>query len=535
MRVLVTGSDGYLGALIAPHLMQRGHEVVGVDTGFYRVGWLFNGVDVAPRTVSKDVRSLVADDLDGIDAVVHLAELSNDPLGELSPTITHEINHKGSMHLARLARDCGVERFVYSSSCSVYGVATDGDVTEGSPTNPQTAYAVCKTLVESGLDEMADDDFSPTILRNATVYGASPRMRFDLVLNNLAGLARTTGEIAMTSDGTPWRPLVHALDVAHAIACTLEAPRDLVHRETFNVGDTAQNYQVKEIAEIVAEAFPGCRLSFGTNGADNRSYRVSFDKINATLPGFRCDWDAVAGRVSFETCSTWSTSTPRPSGSAPTPGSSNSSICSDRGRSIPASTGRRSPTAAPPRGTMRFIETDLPGAMIIEPELMTDDRGGFARTFCRHEFEAHGLNPEVAQANVSFNHRAGTLRGMHYQLPPAAEAKLVRCTRGAIYDVAVDLRPDSPTYLRHVGVELSAENRRALVVPELFGHGYQALTDDAEVVYMVSEFYTPGQERGFRYDDPAVGITWPMPVTSLSTKDGDWAPLAIDVLAEDGR
>lgn len=177
---------------------------------------------------------------------------------------------------------------------------------------------------------------------------------------------------------------------------------------------------------------------------------------------------------------------------------------------------------------MHFNETHLSGAFVIEPELHTDDRGAFARTFCRREFEAHGLKPDVAQANLSFNHRAGTLRGMHYQLPPAAEAKLVRCTRGAIYDVAVDLRPDSPTYRHHVGIELSAENRRALYVPEVFGHGYQALTDDAEVVYLVSEFYSPGQERGFRYDDPAVGISWPMPVTVVSAKDAGWGPLALD-------
>jgi nucleoside-diphosphate-sugar epimerase len=184
---------------------------------------------------------------------------------------------------------------VYSSSCSVYGVATDDDVTEESPTNPQTAYAVCKTLVEGELRDMADARFSPTILRNATVYGASPRMRFDLVLNNLAGLAYTTGEITMTSDGSPWRPLVHARDVARAITCVLEAPVELVGGEVFNVGESAQNYQVKEIAEIVAAVFPGCRLGFGLDGADNRSYRVSFDKIAAALPEFRCAWDAEAG------------------------------------------------------------------------------------------------------------------------------------------------------------------------------------------------------------------------------------------------
>jgi nucleoside-diphosphate-sugar epimerase len=230
-----------------------------------------------------------------VDAVVHLAELSNDPTGQLAPDITYDINHRGSVHLATLSKQAGVQRFVYMSSCSVYGVATEGDVTEESPVNPQTAYAICKTLVERDVQAMADDQFSPTFMRNATAYGASPRMRFDIVLNNLAGLAWTTQEIKMMSDGTPWRPLVHALDIGKAIVCALEAPRDLIHNQIFNVGDSAQNYQVKEIAEIVADIFKGCRLSFGQQGADNRSYRVSFDKINSVLPGFKCEWDARRG------------------------------------------------------------------------------------------------------------------------------------------------------------------------------------------------------------------------------------------------
>jgi nucleoside-diphosphate-sugar epimerase len=230
-----------------------------------------------------------------VEAVVHMAELSNDPTGALAPNITYDINHKGSIHIANLAKAAGVRRFVYMSSCSVYGVATGGDVTEDSPVNPQTAYAECKTLVERDVRLMADDGFSPTFMRNATAFGASPRMRFDIVLNNLSGLAWTTKEIAMVSDGTPWRPLVHALDICKSIACALEAPRDLIHNETFNVGDTAHNYQVRQIAEIVAETFPGCKLSFGENGSDNRSYRVSFEKINTKLPGFKCEWDAKRG------------------------------------------------------------------------------------------------------------------------------------------------------------------------------------------------------------------------------------------------
>jgi nucleoside-diphosphate-sugar epimerase len=295
MKVLVTGTEGYLGCLLPPLLVEKGHEVLGVDTGYYKTGWLYNGTQVTAKTLNKDIRDISIEDLQGVDAIVHMAELSNDPTGQLAPHITYEINHKGSVRLAKLAKESGVRRFVYMSSCSVYGVATEGDVTEESPVNPQTAYAECKTLVERDVQPLADDNFSPTFMRNATAFGASPRMRFDIVLNNLSGLAWTTQEIKMTSDGTPWRPLVHALDICKAIVCAIEAPRDIIHNQIFNVGDTANNYRVKEIAEIVAGVFPGCQLSFGTQGADNRSYRVSFEKINTILPGFKCDWDAKRG------------------------------------------------------------------------------------------------------------------------------------------------------------------------------------------------------------------------------------------------
>jgi nucleoside-diphosphate-sugar epimerase len=295
MKILVTGTEGYLGSLLAPILMKQGHDILAVDTGFHKSGWLYNGSPVTARTLNKDIRDIAVDDLEGIDAVVHMAELSNDPTGELAPHITYEINHKGSVRLAELAKRADAERFVYMSSCSVYGLAAESYLSEESPVNPQTAYAICKTLVERDLRSMADDNFSPTFLRNATAYGASPRMRFDIVLNNLAGLAWTTKEIKMVSDGTPWRPLVHALDIAQAIVCALTAPRETIHNETFNVGETAHNYTIKEVAEVIAEVFPGCQLSFGQQGTDNRSYRVSFDKIKARLPGFNCRWDARRG------------------------------------------------------------------------------------------------------------------------------------------------------------------------------------------------------------------------------------------------
>jgi nucleoside-diphosphate-sugar epimerase len=295
MKILVTGTEGYLGSVLAPYLLTHGYDVVGLDTGFYKEGWLYHGAELTALTLNKDVRRVTADDLLGFDAVVHMAELSNDPAGQLNPAVTYDINHKGSLRLARLARKAGVNRFIYTSSCSVYGVAEAGEVTEESPVNPQTAYAVCKTLVERDVSALANNRFSPTFLRNATAFGASPRMRFDVVLNNLAGLAFTTGEIRMTSDGTPWRPLVHALDICKAVRCALDAPRSVVHNQIFNVGDTSANYRVREIAESVAGVFENCRLIFGEASADNRSYRVSFEKINSKLPGFACEWDVAAG------------------------------------------------------------------------------------------------------------------------------------------------------------------------------------------------------------------------------------------------
>ena len=295
MRILLTGSEGYIGTVLGPYLLDRGHDVVGFDTGFHRAGWLFNGVVRQPAWLNRDTRTITVDDLAGFDAVVHLAELSNDPLGELAADATFDINHRGSVRLATLAREAGVERFIHMSSCSVYGAAGSGDSTELSPTEPLTAYAKCKVLVERDVAALAGDGFSPTFLRNATAFGASPRMRFDLVVNDLAAHAWTERVIRMTSDGRPWRPFVHVLDIAQAIACVLDAPREAVHAEIFNVGDNAGNYQVRQVAEIIAEVFEGCETVFGDSGGDQRNYRASFDKIHERLPAFHCEWDVRRG------------------------------------------------------------------------------------------------------------------------------------------------------------------------------------------------------------------------------------------------
>jgi nucleoside-diphosphate-sugar epimerase len=298
MRVFVTGVNGYIGAVLAPYLMERGLKIVGLDTGYYRDGWLYSDdrrFATSPYTLNKDLRAVTGADLEGCEAVVHLAELSNDPLGQNNPTVTHQINHRGSMALARTALGLGIRRFVYTSSCSVYGAGSGEFLDETAPLNPQTAYAECKVLVERDLAGMADAQFAPVCLRNATAFGPSPRMRFDIVLNDLCALAWTTRRIAMTSDGSPWRPLVHVEDICEAIYRCLVAPEDAIRGRIFNVGQDSENYRVRELAQIVAAEFPGCEVSVGPSGADNRSYRVSFARIHRELPGFKCRFDARDG------------------------------------------------------------------------------------------------------------------------------------------------------------------------------------------------------------------------------------------------
>jgi nucleoside-diphosphate-sugar epimerase len=299
MKILLTGTEGYIGARAAPILASRGHQVTGLDTGFYRDGCLYLdpvGLPITPHTLFKDLRTLTPKDFEGFDALVHLAELSNDPLGENRPEITFQINHEGSVRIAKAAKAAGVKRFVYASSCSVYGVGSGEDyLDEASPTKPQTAYAKCKVRVEQDVGALAERDFCVTFLRNATAYGPSPRMRFDIVLNDLCALAWTRKKIAMTSDGSPWRPIVHVEDIIEAMGCALEAPADAVNGEIFNVGATGENYRIREIAEIVGRSFPGCEVTVGPPSGDNRSYRVKFDKIATRLPGFRARWTAQRG------------------------------------------------------------------------------------------------------------------------------------------------------------------------------------------------------------------------------------------------
>jgi nucleoside-diphosphate-sugar epimerase len=296
MRVLITGHDGYIGAVMVPMLKDAGHQVVGLDNYLFE-GCVFDSGALAVPSLRRDVRDVQMADLGGFDAVIHLAALSNDPLGDLNPECTYAINHQASVRLARLAKDVGVPRFLFSSSCSLYGVAGGNDMLkEDAAFNPVTPYGASKIRVEEDISKFADENFSPTFLRNATAYGVSPKLRGDLVVNNLVAFAYTTGEALISSDGTPWRPLVHVEDICRAFLAVLHAPRELVHNEAFNVGRTEENYQIHDVADMVKDIVPDSKIKYAEGGGpDPRCYRVDCGKLTRTLPEFQPQWSMRRG------------------------------------------------------------------------------------------------------------------------------------------------------------------------------------------------------------------------------------------------
>ena len=295
MRVLVTGHKGYIGTVLVPMLLAQQHEVVGLDSDLFERCTFGDGIEEIPE-IRKDIRDVEAADVEGYDVILHLAGLSNDPLGNLNPNLTAEINYRASVRLAELAKEAGVPRYIFSSSCSNYGAGGEDLLNEESAFNPVTPYGESKVAVEKEVSQLADDNFSPTFLRNATAYGVSPRLRFDLVLNNLVAWAFTTGRVYIKSDGTPWRPIVHIEDISRAFIAVMNAPREAIHNEAFNVGRNEDNYRIRELADIVEEVVPGCKIEYAEDGGpDKRCYRVDCSKILRVVPEFNPQWNARRG------------------------------------------------------------------------------------------------------------------------------------------------------------------------------------------------------------------------------------------------
>ena len=531
MRILITGNMGYVGPVLTRFLRSalNDAELIGFDAGFF--GHSLTGAGLLPealldRQVFGDIREFPAEFLDGVDAVVHLSAVSNDPMGNKFEAVTGEINRDASVRIAQMAAERGVKNFVFASSCSMYGYAEGGARKESDPTNPLTAYARSKIGCENELAELNLDGMTVTSLRFATACGMSDRLRLDLVLNDFVACAIASGEITVLSDGTPWRPLIDVEDMARAISWAIVRKREN--------GRQVSGGERRPRREQLSGQRPG------GGGRAPGSWHDGFHQHQrapgqALLQGGLC-LVPVAGAGLHP--ASFARSVDRPSSRRACrhglrrPGFPQLAVHAAEDARAPH--GGRPPRSgfalALPRSrlrdrAMKFHKTPLDGAYLIELEKRGDDRGFFARFFCENEFGAAGLETRFVQINNSLTAAKGTLRGLHYQLPPAAEVKVVRAIRGALWDVIVDLRAGSLTHRKWFGTELNENNRLMMYVPRGFGHGFVTLSDNVEALYLDSAFYSPEAERGLRWNDPAIGIDWPVPPQEMSDKDRNWPDL----------
>jgi len=511
-KILVTGSEGYIGSVLMPMLIKEGYDVTGLDTCFFAEGNLTNERILDYKLIKKDIRDVKIGDLQGFDAIIHLAGLSNDPLGDLDENLTLEINYLGSVNLAKLAKEAGIKRFIFSSSCSLYGAGAGKLLTEEDESNPQTPYGKSKILAENEITKLAEDDFSPVFMRNSTAMGVSPRMRFDIVVNQMCGNAKAKEKIFVFGKKTPWRPLVHIKDISGSFIAVLKADKETIHNQVFNVGDEKENYQIRNLAETIQErGFPDAEIvTVEGNLTDVRDYKVSFDKLNRKL-GYSASvsvHDCISElRQAYDKVNLDVETLEHPL-----------YVKLKQVKKL-MEEGKIDKSLRWKKPDFSFEETPLKNAYIIEINQFKDERGMFEKMYSKKVFEENGLKHMCDEINHSLSKDKGTIRGMHFQLSPDCQAKIVRCVKGSVFDVIIDIRKGSPTFLKWFGITLSENDNKMLYVPKGFAHGFQTLEDNTEIIYNHDGYYNPTNEGAIRFNDPRIGIKFPLGATVVSEKD----------------